>query len=412
MLLTLVQITDSYTSSYTATFPSRISAEFLVGLSQNEQGSIMALVTGIATVGMYIVLLNQYLLDKFGRKAMLVVTTLGMGISALLLALSVNIVMYTIFLFTTYIFFSSDIWMIYIAEESSSEKRGFFLNLFLAIGVVGPMVSSLFRSIFLTDSAPVGAWRGMAIFPIITGLTAGIMGLVGAKETQIFNRMKIEHTSRGVKMTPQMSFMKNVKAMMATPQRRAIIMILIISFLTGLNFILLQLGESFIRNNVALAESQVTLAIALIAMVLILVYLIIGKLADRVGRLPLIYVFTIMLPLATIFLNLAVTAGPNAFLLATLGMVFGYVGYYVLWSILRIILMEIVATERRGTASGVRAIIQAFGTTVGLFIGSSITLEWGLGIAFVVLSIPVLATIFLTRKYLMETKGINLESLQ
>lgn len=372
----------------------------------------MALVTGIATVGMYIVLLNQYLLDKFGRKAMLVVTTLGMGISALLLALSVNIVMYTIFLFTTYIFFSSDIWMIYIAEESSSEKRGFFLNLFLAIGVVGPMVSSLFRSIFLTDSAPVGAWRGMAIFPIITGLTAGIMGLVGAKETQIFNRMKIEHTSRGVKMTPQMSFMKNVKAMMATPQRRAIIMILIISFLTGLNFILLQLGESFIRNNVALAESQVTLAIALIAVVLILVYLIIGKLADRVGRLPLIYIFTIMLPLATIFLNLAVTAGPNAFLLATLGMVFGYVGYYVLWSILRIILMEIVATERRGTASGVRAIIQAFGTTVGLFIGSSITLEWGLGIAFVVLSIPVLATIFLTRKYLMETKGINLESLQ
>lgn len=99
---------DAYTTSYTAAFPSKIIEEFLSGYSVNEANAIYAICVGIATAGMYFVFITQYLADKIGRKYMLAFTTFGMGFSALLLALSTSIIMFTIFLFCTYLFFSTD----------------------------------------------------------------------------------------------------------------------------------------------------------------------------------------------------------------------------------------------------------------------------------------------------------------
>ncbi|MHA1724956.1 MAG: hypothetical protein ACTSXH_08970 [Promethearchaeota archaeon] len=98
-----MQILDAYTTSYSAAFPSKIIEEFFSNYSPNEINSIMVLSIGIATIGMYFVFINQ-----LGRKVMLFIRTLGMGASALLLALSRNIVQYTFFLFLTYLFFSND----------------------------------------------------------------------------------------------------------------------------------------------------------------------------------------------------------------------------------------------------------------------------------------------------------------
>jgi MFS family permease len=97
LILILVTILDAYTTGYIAAFPSKIVEEFLSNYSVNEANSIMALSIGIATIGMYFVFINQYLADKLGRKFMLFITTLGMGISALLFSLSQNIIQFTIF---------------------------------------------------------------------------------------------------------------------------------------------------------------------------------------------------------------------------------------------------------------------------------------------------------------------------
>ena len=142
--LALVQIMDAYTTSYTAAFPSKIAEEFMVS------DTILQLMVAIATIGMYFVIFNQYFSDKFGRKIMLTVTTLGMGVSALFLALSTNAIIYTIFLFSTYLFFSSDMWLIYANEESPSKKKAIYTNILLACGILGPIMMPIMRGIFIT----------------------------------------------------------------------------------------------------------------------------------------------------------------------------------------------------------------------------------------------------------------------
>ncbi|TFF93413.1 MAG: hypothetical protein EU544_05900, partial [Promethearchaeota archaeon] len=140
LILILVDLVDQYNTNYINTFPSLVIAEFLSEYSVEEGAAIYAFCVGIATFGMYFVFINQYLADKFGRKIMLAISSLGLGLSPLFLALSTDIVQFTIALFLVYIFFSSDMWLIYIGEEAPPEKRAYWTNIVLATGVLGPVL--------------------------------------------------------------------------------------------------------------------------------------------------------------------------------------------------------------------------------------------------------------------------------
>ncbi|MFW9999577.1 MAG: hypothetical protein ACFE88_05620, partial [Candidatus Hermodarchaeota archaeon] len=76
---------------------------------------------------------------------------------------STNIIVYTIFLFLLYFFFNSDIWVIYINEESPSDKRALYTNFVLIGGVVGALLIPVFHDIIIN-------WRGMTYFAIILGI--------------------------------------------------------------------------------------------------------------------------------------------------------------------------------------------------------------------------------------------------
>jgi len=163
-ILIFVEILDTYTTNYPNVIPSQVIAEFLANYPENVAQSIFALAVGVATIGMYFVLLNQFLADRFGRKILLAFTVFGMGFSSLLIFFSTNIIEYTIYLFMLYVFFSSDIWVIYINEECPSEKRGFWTNMVLVGGVVGAILLPVFRSIYITET--YSYWRGMTFFAI------------------------------------------------------------------------------------------------------------------------------------------------------------------------------------------------------------------------------------------------------
>lgn len=124
-ILIFVEILDTYTTNNLNVVVSDISSEFFPGLTENAAISFFQIFIAIATVGMYFVFLNQYFADKVGRKFFLVFTVLGMGMASLLINFATNIITYTIFLFLLYFFFNSDIWVIYINEESPSDKRAF-----------------------------------------------------------------------------------------------------------------------------------------------------------------------------------------------------------------------------------------------------------------------------------------------
>jgi MFS family permease len=89
--------------------------------------------------------------------------------------------------------------------------------------------------------------------------------------------------------------------------------------------------------------------------------------------------------------------------------------YSAWWGLLggiRIVTVEIVPTEKRGTAGGLRGFISALGITSGLILGGVVTFYFGLGIAFIIFSIPLFINIPLIYKFLKETKGMDLSIIK
>ena len=126
-ILILANIIDSYVTIVMGMVPSKIAEEFLSGYTTNEQNALMAIGASIASMGYYFIFINLYLADKIGRKKVLAYTILGISLACLMMILSTNFWQYVFFWGLLFLFFSSDLWAIYINEES--KKSVLFINI-------------------------------------------------------------------------------------------------------------------------------------------------------------------------------------------------------------------------------------------------------------------------------------------
>ncbi len=116
--LFLYEFMDSYTTSYYTSVVSYIEADF--GIDH----STFYLVQAIASIGLLLVLVIQNMADVLGRKPVLIFVFFGMGFASFILLISPNIMVFTIGFLLSWIFFSSDMWVIIISEEAPAKKRG------------------------------------------------------------------------------------------------------------------------------------------------------------------------------------------------------------------------------------------------------------------------------------------------
>jgi MFS family permease len=368
--------------------------------------SLFAVVVGIATIGTYFVFLNQFLADKVGRKIMLAFTVFGMGFSSLLIFFSTNVIEYTIYLFMLYIFFSSDIWVIYINEECPSEKRAFWTNMILVGGVIGAILLPVFRSIYITET--YSNWRGMTYFAIILGIPLSLIIFFSLKETIKFRELESgDSTEEHISIT----FRENLKKIFQSARRKEFIVILVISFLSGLNYIFISLGESFISNSPNLNQNDINIVVLVLSQSIILGYIITGVVADKYGRKPLLYIYSFLLPVAIFIAVFGSYSQEYALIFVCIGAGLANVCYWGLSVIVRLVTIEIVPTESRGTGSGMKSLVGAFGITSGLLISSFIILNYGLGFSFIFFSLLLLINLPLTYTFLKETKGVNLSKV-
>ncbi|MEJ2295563.1 MAG: MFS transporter [Candidatus Lokiarchaeota archaeon] len=240
-ILMFVEILDTYTTNNLNVVVSEISAEFFPYSANDAAIAYYQLFLSIATLGMFFVVINQYLTDKFGRKLILVITIFGMGFFSLLIALSTNIYMFTIFLFFMYFFFNSDIWVIFINEESPPKKRAFYTNLVLIGGVVGALLIPFFHSIILN-------WRGMTYFAIALGIPLSFIIFFTFKETSKYQEFKI---STETLQRSTNNFKGNLKIIFTSSRKSQYIVILIISLIVGLNNLFILVGEDFLSREKA-----------------------------------------------------------------------------------------------------------------------------------------------------------------
>jgi MFS family permease len=407
VILILIEILDAYTTGLPVVIPSNIIAEFLRDYETNTAQAIFAFGSGIAMIGMYFVFVSQYFADRFGRKIMLIVTCLGMGFASLMIALATSFIMYIIFLFLLYMFFSSDIWMIYINEECPAEKRVKWANIIIGGGTIGLLLVTVLRGIFVTGQPGEIGWRGLAWLAAILGFALGILSLFTIKETSIF----LKHKELKEKDTKP-GFKENVVEIFKSSRRTEMMILLLITFIGGLSFLFQAMATAYLAEQGNLTDNQINQGLLVVFAVILAGYAFSALTGDRLGRKFLLYYWSSAMPIfviATVFLvNMGQAANIITYLIVGLGV-------SAIWGLLgavRIISVEIVPTEKRGTSAGLRSLLTATGTTVGLLLSSVVIYFFGLGVAFIIFTLPLLINIPLTYKYIKETKGVDLTAIK
>jgi MFS family permease len=404
LVLMFVQILDTYVTLFPGAIPSAIAGEFLPGLTENVQNSIMAFASGLVSSGMMLLFFSQYLADRLGRKKMLAITVLGIALASLGMLLSVNYIMYMVFVFFLNFFFSSDIWFIYINEEVKSNKRAYYSNIIMMVGLIGAIIMVIFRLIFIKEDTSF--WRGMTFFPMILGFILCLVIFLKLKETSKYLMSK----ESGVKETR--SFKQDIASIFKTENRKTYIFLLIIVLLRGGSSIYLSLFEKYIDDVGTLNQDQVTSIFFLTIFTVLIAYGVNGFLADRIGRKPLLYLWFSLAPISVIIWVYGANNIENAYTLVMFGYALSHITFWGSFGVIRLITIESLPTDRRGTGVGFRSFIGALGGTIGLLLSSAIILVFGLGITFIIFVMGNLVVIPLAAIYIKETKGVELSEIR
>jgi MHS family alpha-ketoglutarate permease-like MFS transporter len=407
IILIFVNIIDSYTTILQGLFPSAIAKEFLSEYPTNEQNAIMAFGSTISSLGFYFIFINQYLADKIGRKKMLAFTVFGMGFTCFLIIFSINYIQFVFFTLLLCFFFSSDIWAIYINEESNKEKRAVYSHFVLIVGLIGPISAIILRSIFITET--VSNWRALMFLPIIIGFPLSIIILLTLKETSKYQLLKKDEK---VKEQESISFKNDLKAIFKTENRQSYIVMLIMSSIFGGSTIWRNLFEKYITDVGTLTQTQITIIFIWTVPAVLIAWFINGMLADRIGRKPLIYIWSGLLPIAVVTWAIGAHNSENAFIIVQIGFALMHLSFWGLYVIMTLITIEILPTDKRGTGLGFRILFFAIGTTIGLLLSSISILFLGLGISFIIFISAMFVLIPLTYFFIKETKGVELSEIK
>ncbi|MHA1147830.1 MAG: MFS transporter [Promethearchaeota archaeon] len=400
IILILVQIVDAYTSVVIEGIGSKIIEDLDI------TNSLFALCICIASIGMYFVFANQYFCDRFGRKPLLITTTLGMALCCLLLTLTVSVLDFIIYSMLLFFFFSSDIWLIFINEECKSDRKARASYLVLTGGLLGgALMSTILRRVFITETAPATNWRLMMIYPLIVGITATILIIIFVDESILYQQRKEELKHR------QINIKDNVKGLFNSPRKTEFYIILVVGFTAGLSRIVLYFTEPYLQSK-GIQEDYISTLLTLTALCVLGSYFLTAFAGDLWGRKPLLIIYSIMMPIGVFVLIAGANAGSYGIIV--LGAAFVFAAWWGMIGVLRIVTIEILPTERRGTGAGLRSLIVAIGITIGLFLGSFLIYfaNQSLEIPFILLVIPCFINVPLVIKFIKETKHVNLAEIR
>ena len=205
-------------------------------------------------------------------------------------------------------------------------------------------------------------------------------------------------------------FKENLQIIFKSTRRREIIIILIISLIVGLNNVFILVGEDFLSDR--FTADDVDTIVWVMGISSIIGYFITGATADKIGRKPLCYIFSIIFPISILLVVLGVNLSEGALTLVTIGAAFANLSYWGLRILISIMALEIIPTQSRGTGVGLKTITSSVGITVGLILCSLITFNQGLAMSFLIFSLLFIVVFFLVLLFLKETKGVNLSDIE
>ncbi|GAA1807670.1 sugar porter family MFS transporter [Planosporangium flavigriseum] len=378
------------------------------------------------------VLVAGPLVDRFGRRRMLMVAAAVFAAGALTagFATHVSVLIAARFVLGVAIGTASLVVPTYIAEMAPRAIRGRLVSLQQLMITVGIFISYLVGYAF----APSGGWRwmlGLAVVPAVVML-AGLVGLsesprwlltrgreAEARAVMLRTRSpreaeeEIAEIRRMTEVERRLTFRD-----LLTPQLRPAILlgvaIAATNQLVGVNAIIYYTPTLLTRSGFGPAAAILsTVGIGLVNMIVTIMALL---LVDRIGRRPLLLIGTVVLVLDLIFLGalylLPAQAGAVRWFLV--GALCVYIAAFAASLGLGIWLInsEIFPTEVRGKAAGFGTVTHwGLDFLISLTVLTTISMLTATGLFWMYAVFGILGFIYLYRR-LPETKGRSLEDIE
>ena len=429
MLIAIVNILDEVTSNLTVTVQSSFVTEFFV--NNPFMGKLYTYEDGLAlhsSVGVFTYVLGLFtpfykaLADKWGRKPLFAISTLGMATGLLVIHLSSSYIMFLVGFAIISFFMGHDIQIIYVLEEAPDRHRAKIYSFLKSFGILGVILIPALRDALMGDDAT--KWRDIFLVPSLIGFVAVALVLLLAKDTKVFINERIAYLSRPYEerekekaikkqqkeaQRNQSGVFNGVKYIFANKDTKMLIISHII-FDTAMPAIALYFESSMHRAG--MSTSEITKALFMVPVIYATITFLSGFIADKFGRKATVTGFSITCVVGYILFVVGILNGWEPYLIGSFaGLYQG--SYWIGRDYMNVMMTEKVPTDIRASVVGAEGLLVIIGLVVGYALAIVGMLFMDIWWACLAIAIPTvsIAAIMFTLK-VKETKGANLDEIK
>ncbi len=421
-LIAIVNILDEVTSNLTVTVQSSFVTEFFVnnpfmgkyytyedGLAFHSGIGVFTYVLGIFTP------FYKALADKWGRKPLFVLSTLGMAAGLLVIHLSSSYIMFLVGFAIISFFMGHDIQIIYILEEAPSKHRAKIYSFLKSFGILGVILIPVLRDALMGNDAT--KWREIFLVPALIGFTSIFLIILFAKDTKVFVEDRINYLSRPYeeRLKEKQEVKKNKKAQrnqagvfngvkyIFSNKDTKMLIISHIIFDAAMPAIALYFESSM--HRVGMSTGEITKALFMVPVIYASVTFLSGFIADKAGRKTTVTLFSSTCVIGYILFVVGILRGWNPYIIgAFAGLYQG--SYWIGRDYMNVMMTEKVPTDIRASVVGAEGLLVIIGLAVGYLvtlIGITVLPIWWACLLVSIPAVSVAAVLFVI--YVKETKG-------
>lgn len=429
VLIAIVNILDEVTSNLTVTVQSSFVTEFFV--NNPFMGKYYSYEDGLAFhsgIGVFTYVLGLFtpfykaLADKWGRKPLFAISTLGMATGLLVIHLSSSYIMFLIGFAIISFFMGHDIQIIYILEEAPDKHRAKIYSFLKSFGILGVILIPTLRDMLMGNDAT--KWREIFLVPSLIGFAAVILVLLFAKDTKVFISERIAYLSRPYKSRErekmlqkqqkkaqrnQAGVFNGVKYIFANRDTKMLIIAHII-FDSAMPAIALYFESSMHRAG--MSTSDITKALFMVPVIYASITFLSGFIADKAGRKTTVNLFSATCVIGYVLFVAGILCGWNPYLVGSFaGLYQG--SYWIGRDYMNVMMTEKVPTDIRASVVGAEGLLVIIGLVVGyasIIVGMMIMPIWWACLAISIPAVSIAAILFALK--VKETKGVNLDTIE
>jgi len=426
ILILLVDIVDNFTTNIPGNIQKDYIIDFLITNGTfTDYNKAYSFHSGISVISYVIGLITPFyksLGDKYGRKPLFVISTIGMTIGLFTIMLAPSYFIFMLGTCITTFFLGHDIQILYILEEAPAKHRAKVYSFVKCLGGLSSLLIPVFRTTLMKNQSEL--WRKVYLVPAIMGVVVIFLVLFFARETEVFTeerykylqipyeereRIKLEEKEKA----KEWGIVPAIKYIFKHKQLKTL---LIIKCLFDVAILAVQnynsiMGEFWGMNN----DEDITRALYFFPIFYCISLIISGILADKIGRKKTILIFGfITLITFGLFIFFCSQYNNESFkgdVPVIAGIMYGLYlgGYWIGRDYMEIMATEMVPTEIRSSIIGAFSLLVYSGMAIGFGLNAVLPLITGsIWLSSLIITVPtVLVAVILLLIKVKETKGAD-----